>query len=235
MTQFSYDAQLREEDGELFHYSDVSWTRKHVRAAEDLLRDLKSHGYLQDATHTILDESAKAAVALKFTADAAGQLTVPAGTKVRNLDLTVDGNDNGVVVFVTDVELVVPAGNTGTVAATAENPGEVYNVAAETLVHLEDAAPTNFSAVTNEAAASGGVDHQLTRAAVYRAMELINQDLSRGPDDIFEHRRQLYRRSYKDELDRLVAGGVKIDTNADGSISDAEKDHEHGFHRFRRA
>lgn len=234
MTQYSYDAQLREEDGELFHYSDVSWTRKHVRAAEDLVRDLKAHGYLQDNDHVILDESAAAAVTLTFTAGAGGDLTVPAGTQVRNLDPDVAGNTHGAVVVSTDADLVVTAGNTGTVAATAEHPGEVYNVDPDTLVYLEDAAPTNFSAVTN-AAAAGGLDHQLTRAAVYRVLELIMQDLMRNADDSFEHRRRMYRQAYRDELDRLVASGVRIDANADGEIGEAEKDLEHGFHRFRRA
>lgn len=235
MTQYSYDAQLREEDGELFHYSDVSWTRKHVRAAADLLRDLKAHGYLQDDDHAFLDESTRATVTLQFTASADGDLTVPAGTRVRNLDPDGDGNTNGAVVFSTASNVIVTAGNTGTVDATADQIGEVYNVDAGALAFLEDDAPTNFAAVTNTSPASGGVDHQLTRAAVYKTAELINQDLSRGPDDVFEHRRKLYRMSYKDELERLVASGVKIDTDGDGEISECEKDLEHGFHRFRRS
>lgn len=234
MTQYSYDAQLREEDGELFHYSDVSWQRKHVRAAEDLLRDLKAHGYLQDDDHELLDESSKATVTLTFTADAAGSLTVPAGTKVRTLDPDVSGNAYGSVEFETDEALTVTAGNSGTVTATAVNTGEVYNVDAETLIYLSADAPTNFSTVTNDAAAAGGADHQLTRATVYRTLELIMQDLLRNADDAFEHKRQMYRRSYKDELDRLVASGVKIDADGDGSIDETEKDLEHGFHRFRR-
>lgn len=250
MTQFAYDAQLREEDGELFHYSDVSWTRKLVRASDDLIRDLKRHGYLHDhdrwdnwydlfayfeeSDYEVIDDSASATVTLKFTAAATGDLTVPAGTRVRNLDPSGDGNTNGAVIFETDADVTVTTGTTGTVTATAEHPGEVYNVDAAELVYLDDAAPTNYSAVTNDAAASGGKDHQLARATVYRALELINQDLMRNDGDSFEVRRKMNRQSYKDELERLIASGIDIDTDGDGIVSEAEEGLRHGFRRFLR-
>lgn len=232
-TTFSHDAQLREEDAELFFYSDVSWQRRHVRAATDLTRDLQRHGYLEHPRDVILDASQRATVELVFTADVAAELVVPAGTRVRVFEAG-EGYTHGVVSFLTDEALTVPAGSSATVSATAEEVGEVYNVAAGTLAHV-DGELASLAAVTNPGPASGGRDHQLTRAAVYRVMELVYTDLCRSEDDAFEYRRKIYRRMYHDELDRLVAAGVDIDRNGDGEVSVGERGLAHGFHRFRRS
>lgn len=121
-TMFSNDQQLREEDAELFFYSDVTWTRKHVRAAADLVRDFQGHGYFQTSTDSLIDASATATVTLEFEA-IGGVLTVPAGTLVTVEDRSQAGYSNGVVGYVTDDELIVADGMTGTVTATASAEG----------------------------------------------------------------------------------------------------------------
>lgn len=226
---FSNDQQLREEDAELFFYSDVAWTRKHVRAAADLVRDLQGHGYFQTSTDSLIDASATATVTLEFEA-IGGVLTVPAGTLVTVEDRSQAGYSNGVVGYVTDDELVVADGMTGTVTATASAEGDVFNVAADTLVHCGSSL-ANLGGVRNPSAGTGGHDHQLARAAVYRALELIHADLMRNEDDAHDAKRRYFRQAYKDELTRLVASGVAIDRDGDGV---GEKALKHGFHRFER-
>lgn len=231
-TTFSHDTQLREEDPELFFYSDVSWQRRHVRAATDLTRDLQRHGYLENPRDVILDGSQRASVELVFTA-AASELVVPVGTRVRVFEAG-EGYTHGVVTFITNEPLTVPVGASAEVGATAENVGEVYNVDAASLVHVLGELP-NLASVSNPEPASGGRDHQLTRAAVYRVMELVYTDLGRAEDDAWEYRRKIYRRMYHDELDRLVAAGVDIDRDGDGEVSEGERGLAHGFHRFQRS
>ncbi|MDZ7703359.1 MAG: baseplate J/gp47 family protein [Trueperaceae bacterium] len=231
---YSNDAQLREEDSHLFGKSDTAWTRKHIRAAEDIRRDLKRHGYLQEhddidileVDHKIVDDSAEATVELEFTAESAGQLVVPKGTRVT------DGwaKAHGKIAFVTDEQLTVPAGGSDTVAATAADFGECYNVPAGELTTL-DGSLSNFDGVTHPSAASGGADHQLSRAAVYRTLELVYTDLMREEGDSLDARRKLHGRAYMDELERMIAAGIDIDVTGD-NVTDHEQ--YHGFHRFRR-
>lgn len=224
---FSNDAQLREEDSELFSYDDVSWERKHVRAAEDIIRDLKRHGYLERDHHEVVDDSKKATVQLEFKAADDGELTVPAGTAVRDTDQF----DHGTVEFVTEEELVVAPGETAAVAATASAAGEVYNVGPGHLEHLVGELD-NFDGAVNPDAAEGGRDHQLARASVYRVFELMMLDFARTEEDSFEYKRKLYRRMYRDELNRLVASGVGIDATGDG---EGQKGLKHGFEGLRRS
>jgi hypothetical protein len=234
---YSNDAQLREEDSALFRKSDQSWIRKHKRAAEDIRRDLKRHGYFPEydeldifsTEHELVDDSAKATVELTFTATADGTLSVPKGTRVLTKDPS-STQENGLVAFVTDEVLSVSASNSGTVAATAESFGDVYNVEAGSLEHLE-ATLTNFDSVTNAAEASGGADHQMTRTAVYRVLELVYMDLMREEGDALDARRKLNAKAYREELERMMAGGIDIDTDGD---NDADIEDHHGFTRFRR-
>lgn len=230
MTQtFSNDAQLREEDAELFHYSDVSWMRKHIRAADDIVRDLKRHGYLERDDEEIIDDSEKATVTLEFSATSDGSLTIPKGTRVRDTDQF----DHGAVAFETHEELVVASDDTETVEATAVAPGEVYNVSPGVLEHLEtEDELDNLDRVTNPDRAEGGRDHQLARASVYRVLELIMMDVGRDGEDAFEYKRKLYRRAYKDELDRIIASGVDIDSTGDNEV---EAGLAHGNVRLRRS
>ena len=212
---YSYDAHLSEEDRELFTFADVSWLRAHRLARQDLERDLLRRGFdgiSHPSIDNLLDEFATATVTLSFTAGAGGSLVVPLGATIRTIATATQ--TNGGVEFTTDVALTVGAGLTGTVAATAAAYGEPYNVAIGTLINYSGTAPTNFSSVTNLAAASGGHDHQLTRASVYRAMDLVYTDLMRGVDDRFGQQRLVYGLRYKEELERMYAAGLR------GSVTD---------------
>lgn len=231
--QYSFDAHLRQEEEQLFFWSDRTWERKHLLAAQDILRDLQRHGYLQEDHHALVDAFASATVTLTFTASATAGVTIPAGTRVRTMDATCP--ENGDTVFVTDAELVLAAGASGDVAATAEHAGAPWNVRAGELAHLEENL-AGVESVTNAAAATGGADHQLTRATTYRVLELVFMDLMQEPDDAFDTRRRLHKAAYKEELQRHMAAGLDIDTNADGETSEEERlMHGHGLHRLRRS
>lgn len=236
---FNYDSHLTEEDEQLFDHHPRSWRKKSEQAADDLVRDLKRRGYLDDPDHSIIDDFEKATSTVAFVASG-GELTVPAGTRIVALDPDLGLGVNDIakparLIFITDTELIVADGDTGTVGVTAEHPGAPYNVEAGWLTGLEADAPANLGSVTNEAAASGGVNHQLTRVATYRTMELVMMDLMRMTDDVFDARRKIYAKCYKDELERVIASGINIDTDGDGVVSEEEKDtHEHGYIRLRR-
>lgn len=229
---YSNDTHLAEEDTSLFERVRRALPRKHERAAEDLVRDLRRHGYLECPDDAIVDASAHATVTLTFTAPEG--TAIPAGTLVRVGDPDACP-EYGAVVFATDAEATVGVGEaTVDVAATAVTSGRPGNVAAGELAYLV-ADVTGVTAVTNAQAATGGADHQLTRAAVYRVMELAMMDLVRERDDPFDHKRSLYARMYKHELERVMAAGLDIDLDGDGEASQGERDVAgHGFHRFGR-
>jgi hypothetical protein len=228
--QYSNDAQLAEEDAQLFAHDDRDYTRKHLRAAEDLRRDLAAHGYFRSEGEQLVDTSAQAAVLLRVVAGPAGA-TLAAGTRVRTR--SVQEQRHGDTVFVTQAALVLGAGEVGEVAAQAEDVGEVYNVEAGRLVVLEQEI-AGVASVTNPAPATGGADHQLARAAIYRVMELVCMDLMRTRDDAWDHKRAVYQRMYKDEVKRLVAGGLALDRDGDGAATSMSERRAHGFHRFER-
>ena len=238
-TLYNYDAHLSEEDGQLFGHFAKTWRSKSSRAASDLLRDLQGRGYLDEPHHALVDDFEHATVELTFTAGPDGALTVPQGSRVVALDpeygeVLDDVSSPARIVFVTDAELTVAAGDTGAVSATAEHPGEPWGVGAGWLTALE-VEPGNFASVTNSAATSGGVDHQLTRAATYRALESIYTDLMREADDVWDTKRKVYAKKYTGEIDRLISSGLDVDTDGDGIASEEEQDtHEHGYIRLRR-
>jgi len=230
---YSYDVHLKQEDDELFDYKDSPWLRLHRLARKDLEIDLLRRGFdgvQQPSIDGILDDFATATVTLSFTAGAGGSLVVPLGATIRTIATATQ--TYGVVEFTTDVALTVGAGLTDTVAATAAAYGEPYNVAIGTLTNYSGTAPTNFSSVTNLAAASGGLDHQLTRVAVYRTMDLVYTDLMRSMDDRFGQKRALYERRYKDELDRIWAAGL---TGSDYTTVDDYPTRNHGAVRLERS
>lgn len=225
MTLFVHTAHLWWEDRELFDHEDSSFLTARQRATEDVLRDLERKDV---DTDDLVDDFAKATVTLKFAASG-GELTVPAGTIVTNVDPT--RSKHAGVHFKTDAELVVADGNTGTVDATAVDPGAPGNVEAESLTSLLEDAPANFDTVTNPAVGSGGKDHQVTRAATYRAMELIYLDLMRTTEDSYGQKRVIYAQMYRDEMTRTMSAGLELDTSGDGS-GDTEV---HSSFRFKRA
>jgi len=230
MEQYSNDAQLAEEDGQLFLHDDRDYTRKHLRAASDLRRDLAAHGYFRRESEQLVSWSKRASVSLRFVAGAGGA-TVTAGARVRTKHP--DEQLHGDTVFVTQAQLILGADESGEVEAQAEHVGEVYNVPAGVLnvLEVDDA---DIVSVTNPEAATGGADDQLTRAAIYRVMELVCMDLMRMKEDAWDHKRMVYHRAYKEELARLVAAGLAIDRDADGVASAQDERRHHGFHRFER-
>lgn len=247
--QYSYDPHLREEDAQLFHHDARSWQPKHLQARDDIVRDLKRRGYIDyesldytdhglyfhgEVTGTVIDDSATASVDLQFSADANGPLNVPKGTRVYDADPSVADKKAGAVVFTTDAALSVPKSGSDTVAATAEHPGEPYNVPAGALTHI-DASLSNFDAVTNPAAASEGADHQLALLSTYRALGLIYRDLGVQQGDTFDYKRGLYEEAYDEELERMIASGIKIDLDGDGTQDAGEEDLEHGGIRLHRS
>lgn len=237
---YANDTHLLRAQGDVFRYESIldSYEDHLYDACEDVLRDLARYGYWEppssawtigDVNPIPFDDSVVATVELTFTADAAGELTVPAGTRVRTLDPAGVEVTLGDTIFATDAALVVPAGNTGTVAATAESFGRTYNVRAGKLAYLVSSAPANFSAVTNGAAATGGKDHQLTRLVVYRALENIYADLFRLDGDGFHNRMELYREKYREELRRMQAAGIQVDHDGNATESDEEEAERHGY------
>jgi len=226
MNPFAYTAHLWREDRELFAHDDSPFLMALERATEDVRRDLDRHGVNLDALE---DAFKRATVELSFTAPASTGLSVPAGSGVTNV-ASKRGKYAGVI-FKTDFDLVVPAGETLSIPATATAPGAPANVGADELIYLTGQPPTGFKSVTNPAPATGGTDHQMCRAATYRAMELVYLDLMRTIDDAFGSRRRVYAKMYRDEIDRTIAAGVRMAATVDG----AAQSKTHGATRFRRS
>lgn len=242
MTQYAWNPNLAAHDRQVFwHDPNHDWQEFHELAADDIMADLLRRGFfdpLIDPQPTLVDASEQATVTLKFTAATGeGDLTVPAGTLVYDEDPT-KRNVDGANVFATDEELVVTDGSTGTVDATAVDPGRPQNVAAGELAFAETAVSglDQFSAVTNEAAATGGVNHQLERAAVYRALALVYQDLTVEEGDPFDYKRKLMQECYDQELTRRIAAGLILDTDGDpDTVTDEESVLGYGGVKLRRS
>lgn len=239
---YSFDAHLRCEDHEIFSYEVNAKSRRRTaqRVAEDIIRDLKGHGYLKRDGEVFVDHFQKATTILTIKATDAG-VTVPAGTPFGTIDpqdLNPSGGHElslaGDTVFVTQSELILAADATGTVEARAEHSGTPYNVDKDCIryAHVE---LSGIASVTNLDVVDGGVDHQLTRAATYLTMSMMYLDYVRGEDDVFDYKRKLYMKMYRDEIKRLVAAGLEVDRDGDGVMSEAEEAAgSFGFHRFER-
>jgi|SRR5690554_727552 len=226
MNPFAYTAHLWREDRELFAHDDNAFMMALDRATTDVLRDLDRHGV---DTEAVEDAFKRATVELSFTAPAMSGLTIPKGTGVTNADPK-RGKYAGVV-FKTDFDQVLMPGETATISATAVAPGAPANVGAGELSYLAEPDALTVEAVTNPHAATGGTDHQMTRAATYRAMELVYLDLMRTIDDAFGSRRRVYAKMYREEIDRTIAAGVRMAATVDGAASSKT----HGATRFRRS
>lgn len=99
-----------------------------------------------------------ASVLLTFTGSAG--TTIPAGT----LCVTQDG-----LGFATDEALTLGESGRGTVTATADAVGTAYNVPAGAIVSMQQAV-SGVTALTNEAAATGGTDPE-TDAALFARLD----------------------------------------------------------------
>ncbi|MBM3139951.1 MAG: hypothetical protein FJZ92_06985 [Chloroflexi bacterium] len=125
----------------------------------------------------------RASVELTFTNNGARDIAVPPGTRVV---------DDSNTAFTTNAALIVPAGRTASVGATAVAAGPQGNVAARTLRHIEGVVGVS---VTNPAAASGGS----TRSV--QAVAQTDLDRVRGVADA------VLRRVGAREIGRAVEGG----------------------------
>jgi len=226
MNPFVYTAHLWREDRELFAHDDNAFQMALNRATTDVLRDLDRHGVNTDAVENAFKN---ATVELSFTAPAMTGLTIPKGTGVTNVDPK-RGKYAGVV-FKTDFDQLLMLGETAIIPATAVHPGAPANVGAKELAYLAEPDALTIERVTNPEAATGGSDHQMTRAATYRAMELVYLDLMRTIDDAFGSRRRVYGKMYREEVDRSIAAGVRM---AAGTLTPASGK-THGTVRFRRS
>lgn len=103
-------------------------------------------------------EGTPAGVDLTFTGTA--NAVVPAGTRC----VTADG-----LGFLTDEVLTLGEGGSGTVSATADAVGAVYNVPAQAIVTTQESV-AGVSGVTNDAAATGGTDPE-TDAALFARLD----------------------------------------------------------------
>jgi len=213
------DAHVDAEDREAFETRTSGIKRKRRQASEDVLREIKALGYLREDHHALVDSRAQATVQLTFTAGPGGALTVPAGARVANRSSPL----TGATVFTTDVQLVVSAGQTATVAATATHAGQPYNVDAGELETLLDTSPANFASVTNPADATGGVDHQLARVTTIRTMVLFWRDLILEEGDKADRMHRIYDKDYDRELKRMKGSGLQVDTNSDGVATEEER------------
>nr|WP_295947939.1 baseplate J/gp47 family protein [uncultured Agathobaculum sp.] len=99
-----------------------------------------------------------ASVDVTFTGTA--NAVVPAGT----MCVTADG-----LGFLTDEELTLGEGGSGTVSATSDDVGAVYNVPAQAIVTTQESV-AGVSGVTNAAAAAGGTDPE-TDAALFARLD----------------------------------------------------------------
>jgi hypothetical protein len=219
---YSTDAHLGFRDRELFEYNDVSYRIDHRSARSDVERELLRRGFT-DGLDNIEDDSAVAEVTLSFTATTGGGgVTIPASFEVYSAE------DRTKVTFVVDSELVLADGATGTVSATCQELGEPGNVAEGVLIYFTTL--TGLASVTNEAAATGGLNHQLTKACTLKALVTVYMDLSRNKEDAYDHKRMLYERLYKEELELMLAAGLTLETTDPDLVAPGR---DRAFPRFR--
>lgn len=257
--RYTFDAHLRDRDDMVVKHlvGDPTMVhRAHADAWRDVRLKLKGHGYIDRVVlhegglfdpYTLdrqaqsaaepANDFAKATTTVSFTAAATGDLVVPASTRVTDVDPDdPDSVATGARVFLTDVALNVPAGTTATVAATAEHEGEPWNIPSGATLYLEGGASSlaNFASSATATAASGGVDHQLTRAATWRALELVYLNLTSHHEDSFDRKRARFAEYYRQEIDDLVSAGIRMEVEVDGVETTEEERLKHGFHRLDR-
>lgn len=200
---YAHPAHLSLEDGELRNYADVSWARQLQLASRDVELDLQRRGLCAD------------------------RIPLTATRAVAKIDLTNTGDEplmlaRGFVVysgaedcsqwsqlwFTFDDDVTVEPRHTETIEVTATHWGTPWNVDRNHIIQVLDPDVAASVQLEQSTPAVFGTDHLLSRATVYRALELIYGDLTRSPDDIFDHKRRIYARRYTEELDRLQQAGL---------------------------
>lgn len=119
-------------------------------------------------------EGTPAGVDLTFTGTA--NAVVPAGTRC----VTADG-----LGFLTDEALTLGEDGSGTVSATADAVGAVYNVPAQAVVTTQESV-AGVSGVTNTAAATGGTDPE-TDAALFARLDAYRKTPPTSGNDRHYH------------------------------------------------
>lgn len=228
---YATDSHLLDADGEVFARDErTTHGRTLARASADLERDLKGHGYLREVGERLVDARASARVDVVLEAYGLGAVVVPAGARLFRDEA--EAGCAGVVWFGVREAVTIPAGTSVVVGADAGAWGELHNLEAGSLGWCE---VEGVVSVVQAVPAVGGVDHQLVRATVYRALELLYGDWMRAADDAFDAKRKLYREMYRDELRRLVASGLEVSVDGEDAMSEAERLLKHGFHGFARS
>lgn len=115
-----------------------------------------------------------ASVDVTFTGTA--NAVVPAGT----MCVTADG-----LGFLTDEELTLGEDGSGTVSATSDDVGAVYNVPAQAIVTTQESV-AGVSGVTNDAAAAGGTDPE-TDAALFARLDAYRKTPPTSGNDRHYH------------------------------------------------
>lgn len=115
-----------------------------------------------------------ASVDVTFTGTA--NAVVPAGT----MCVTADG-----LGFLTDEELTLGEDGSGTVSATSDDVGAVYNVPAQAIVTTQESV-AGVSGVTNAAAAAGGTDPE-TDAALFARLDAYRKTPPTSGNDRHYH------------------------------------------------
>ena len=115
-----------------------------------------------------------ASVDVTFTGTA--NAVVPAGT----MCVTADG-----LGFLTDEELTLGESGSGTVSATSDDVGAVYNVPAQAIVTTQESV-AGVSGVTNAAAATGGTDPE-TDAALFARLDAYRKTPPTSGNDRHYH------------------------------------------------
>ena len=115
-----------------------------------------------------------ASVDVTFTGTA--NAVVPAGT----MCVTADG-----LGFLTDEELTLGEDGSGTVPATSDDVGAVYNVPAQAIVTTQESV-AGVSGVTNDAAAAGGTDPE-TDAALFSRLDAYRKTPPTSGNDRHYH------------------------------------------------
>lgn len=227
-TPYAHPAHLSAEDTELRNYADQSWARQIQMASRDVELDLERRGL---CASTVWGEGARAVSRITLISLSDASLHVPAGTRLY----AVHGTCNSVwsrLYFVTDAALTLPPAGTDDVDVTASDWGSPWNIDAGSLRHAENAALDEQLSLSHHVPGVFGNDHPLTRATVYRALELVYGDLSRSEDDMFNHKRRIYAKRYTEEIARLQQAGLRTGGTSGGGSTGTGGARTHGTIRL---
>jgi len=218
MTLLATNVHIAREDRHPFLHEATDKSDEINDAQSDVLLDLRAAGYMQprdsaywalyygtDNERTeVVDDRALATCTVAVTASDDGACTIEAGQVfVVSADAALP--ESAQRRFTADSTVVIAAGDTEDVPCTATLFGRHHNVREGALGI--GTAPDNYTACLN-AAATGGADHQLTRAITFKTLELLFREYARKAGDALDDRRALYHATYKDHIKALIKAGL---------------------------